>query len=263
MAEHDEHESEYSDDLIARLGLLWGDGFLSPGGATEVAIVLEGVDLADRHVLDVGCGLGVIDVLLVREHGAQSVIGIDVEQKLIDRAITSAAEAGLSDRISFLRVQPGPFPFPDKTFDIVFSKDAMIHIPDKSALFTEVLRILRPGGVFVASDWLQSVAAGSSATMREFCKVIGLTLNLETPDNTQRALNKAGFVEVALRDRHAWYRDEVRRESSLIRGSLKPEALELLGEEAYEHWLDVRGKEDIVLDKGELRPTHLRARRPG
>jgi len=50
---------EYSDDLIARLGLLWGDGFLSPGGATEVAIVLEGLD---------------------------------------------------SDRISFQRVQPGPFP---------------------------------------------------------------------------------------------------------------------------------------------------------
>ena len=74
MVEHDEHESEYSDDLIARLGLLWGDGFLSPGGAAEVAIVLEGVDVAGRHVLDVGCGLGVIDVLLVREHGAQSVL---------------------------------------------------------------------------------------------------------------------------------------------------------------------------------------------
>ncbi len=262
MAEHDKQESEYSDDLIARLGLLWGDGFLSPGGAAEVAIVLEGVDLAGRHVLDVGCGLGVIDVLLVREHGAQSVIGIDVEQKLIDRAITRAAEAGLSDRISFLRVQPGPFPFPDKTFDIVFRKDAMIHIPDKPALYTEVLRILRPGGAFVASDWLQSAAAGSSATMREFCEVTGLTFNLETLDKTRCALNDAGFVEVALRDRHAWYRDEVRRESSVIRGSLKPEALELLGEEAYEHWLDVRGKEDIVLDKGELRPTHLRARRP-
>ena len=263
MVEHDEHESEYSDDLIARLGLLWGDGFLSPGGAAEVAIVLEGVGVAGRHVLDVGCGLGVIDVLLVREHGAQSVLGIDVEQKFIDRAMTRATEAGLSDRISFLRVQPGPFPFPEQTFDIVFSKDAMIHIPDKPALYAEVLRVLRPGGVFVASDWLQSEAAGSSATMREFCEVIGLTFNLETPDNTQRTLDKAGFVEVALSDRHAWYRDEVQRESALIRGSLKPQALELLGEDAYEHWLDVRGKEDIVLDKGELRPTHLRARRPG
>ncbi len=263
MAGNEEHQSEYSDDLIARLELLWGDGFLSPGGAAEVAIVLEGLDVAGRHVLDVGCGLGVIDVLLVREHGAQSVIGIDVEQNFIDRAMSRVTEAGLSDRISFQQVQPGPFPFPDQTFDIVFSKDAMIHIPDKPALYAEVLRILRPGGAFVASDWLQSAAAASSATMREFCKVIGLTFNLETPDITHRALNKAGFVEVALRDRHAWYQDEVHRESSLIRGSLKSKAMELLGAEAYEHWLDVRGKEDIVLDKGELRPTHLRARRPG
>jgi phosphoethanolamine N-methyltransferase len=192
--------------------LLWGDGFLSPGGATEVAIVLEGLD---------------------------------------------------SDRISFQRVQPGPFPFPDQTFDIVFSKDSMIHIPDKPALYIEVLRILRPGGTFVASDWLQSEAAASSATMREFYEVIGLTFNLETPDNTHRALHKAGFIEVALRDRHAWHKDEVHRESWLIRGSLKSKALELLGAEAYEHCLEVRRKEDIVLDKGELRPTHLRARRPG
>ncbi len=263
MVEHNEGESEYSDDLIARLELLWGDGFLSPGGEGEVASVLEGIDLTGRHVLDVGCGLGVIDVLLVRDHGAQSVVGIDVEQKFIDRAITRAAEARLSDRISFQRVQPGPFPFSDQTFDIVFSKDAMIHIPDKPTLYTEVLRVLRSGGVFVASDWLQSAAAGASATMREFCDVTGLTFNLETPDNTQRALNNAGFVEVVLRDRNAWYRDEVHRESSLIRDSLKPEALELLGDEAYEHWLDVRHKEEIVLDKGELRPTHLRARRPG
>jgi 2-polyprenyl-3-methyl-5-hydroxy-6-metoxy-1,4-benzoquinol methylase len=263
MTEHEEHESEYSDDLIARLELLWGDGFLSPGGAAEVAIVLEGVDVAGCHVLDIGCGLGVIDVLLVREHGAQSVIGVDVEQRFIDRAMTRATEAGLSDRISFQRVQPGPFPFSDQTFDIVFSKDSMIHIPDKPALYTEVLRILRPGGAFVASDWLQSEAAVSSATMREFCELIGLTFNLETPDNTHRALNKAGFVKVALRDRHAWYKDVVHRESTLIRGSLKSKALELLGAEAYEHWLEVRGKMDIVLDKGELRPTHLRARRLG
>jgi phosphoethanolamine N-methyltransferase len=263
MTEHEEHESEYSDDLIARLELLWGDGFLSPGGATEVAIVLEGLDVGGCRVLDIGCGLGAIDVLLVREHGAQSVIGVDVEQRFIDRAMTKATEAGLSDRISFQLVQPGPLPFPDQTFDIVFSKDSMNHIPDKPALYTEVLRILRPGGTFVASDWLQSEAAASSATMREFCEAIGLTFNLETPDNTYRALNKAGFVEVVLRDRHAWYRDVVHHESSLIRGSLKSKALELLGAEAYERWLEVRRKNEIVLDKGELRPTHLRARRPG
>jgi len=137
------------------------------------------------------------------------------------------------------------------------------EIPDKPALYTEVLRIMRPGGTFVASDWLRSEAAASSATMREFCEVIGLTFNLETPDNTYRALNEAGFVEVVLRDRHAWYRDVVHRESSLLRGSLKSKALELLGAESYEHWLEVRSKNEIVLDKGELRPTHLRARRPG
>lgn len=157
---------QYPDDFVAGIEWMWGEGFLSPGGPDEVRALLEGVDLAGCRVLDVGSGLGAVDVLLVAEHRAQEVIGIEVEAQLVARAGQAVARAGLSDRIRFQEVSPGPFPFADQAFDVVFSKDSMIHIPNKPALYAEVLRVLRPGGTFVASDWLYGGGAEVSEAMK-------------------------------------------------------------------------------------------------
>jgi phosphoethanolamine N-methyltransferase len=46
-----------------------GRGFLSPGGAAEVEYLLEGTDIAGCSVLDIGCGLGAVDELLISRHG--------------------------------------------------------------------------------------------------------------------------------------------------------------------------------------------------
>jgi phosphoethanolamine N-methyltransferase len=53
---------EYDEAMLALLQIIWGDGFLSPGGAAEITRVLEGVDIAGREVLDVGCGIGAVDL---------------------------------------------------------------------------------------------------------------------------------------------------------------------------------------------------------
>ena len=45
-------------------------------------------------------------------------------------------------------------PLDDRNFDVVFSKDSIVHIPDKVALAQDVFRVLKPNGWFVASDWL-------------------------------------------------------------------------------------------------------------
>lgn len=66
-----------------------------------------------------------------------------------------AADAGLGDRLSFIRVEPGPLPFDDGAFDLVFSKDAIVQVAVKKSLLDECFRVLRPGGVFASSDWLR------------------------------------------------------------------------------------------------------------
>ena len=56
--------------IYAFLEDIWGDGFLSPGGAEEAARVLDGLDVAGKRVLDIGCGSGAIAVMLVQDMGA-------------------------------------------------------------------------------------------------------------------------------------------------------------------------------------------------
>src|ERR1700746_1565596 len=51
---------EYDPGMQTLLQLLWGEGFLSPGGAAEVAYLLEGSSIAGCSVLDIGCGLGAV-----------------------------------------------------------------------------------------------------------------------------------------------------------------------------------------------------------
>jgi phosphoethanolamine N-methyltransferase len=257
-----EHENEYTDDVVAKLEQLWGDGFLSPGGPDETARILEGTDLAGKDVMDIGCGIGGIDVILVRDYGAATVTGLDVEEPLVLRARQRVARAGLADRITIRLVQPGPFPFADESFDAVFSKDSMVHIPDKGALFTEVLRVLRPGGVFLASDWMQSAAGPDSPEMATFFETSGLTFSMGITDDLRAVLKGAGFIDIRVVDRNPWYREEARSELTRMRRELREPLLEILGREKADRWIAMREAMIEALDAGAFRPTHFRVIKP-
>lgn len=136
----------YTDHFTLWCESDFGEGFLSPGGRKEVAKIVEGIDLTGKEVLDIGVGLAGPACVLVEELGAARVIGIDVEDPVLRRAARTVERHGLSERVVLKLVEPGPLPFEDETFDIVFSKDAILHIPDTGALFCEAHRVLRPGG---------------------------------------------------------------------------------------------------------------------
>jgi phosphoethanolamine N-methyltransferase len=204
-AERPAQTGEYDEGMQALLQHVWGDGFLSPGGADEIARLLEGVDLRGRRVLDIGCGLGAIDVLLVSRHGAAQVSGIDLDADLIAKAQARIAAAGLDERIYVRVVLPGPLDCADQSVDVVFSKDSIVQIPDKAGLFAECHRVLKPGGCLVASDWLRGGEGDYSEQMHEYFRLEGITHNMASPAETRAALAAAGFIDIELRDRSAWY----------------------------------------------------------
>jgi phosphoethanolamine N-methyltransferase len=254
---------EYDSAMLALLQIIWGEGFLSPGGADEVARVLEGSDIGGCEVLDVGCGLGVIDELLVREHGARSVTGIDIDPALLELMQRRIERARLTDRIRGQRVEPGPLPFAASSFDVVFSKDAMVQIPDKAAIFAEVLRVLRPGGRFLASDWLRGGSGEYSAEMQEFFRLEGIAYNMATLEESADLMRAAGFVEVEIRDRHNWYLPLARRELESMEGPLHALIAREIGEARAQHFIADWRQLVVVLERGELRPGHLKAVKPG
>ncbi len=72
-----------------------------------------------------------------------------------------------------------------------------------------------------------------------------------------------GFVDIEIVDRNDWYRDEARRERDQLRGALYDGLASQVGIEFLEHEIDVWDKMIVAADQGQLRPTHLRCRKPG
>jgi phosphoethanolamine N-methyltransferase len=255
-------EEHYDDQFAAFLEEIWGEGFMSPGGPEEVARVLEDLDLAGKRVLDIGCGTGAIVLLLARDHGAAEVVGIDVEDTVCRIARERAEAAGLADRIEIVKVHPGPFPFPDESFDIVFSKDSIIHIPDKEGLAAEVFRILKPGGHFAASDWLISHDGDPSPEMARYIELEGLDFAMASPERYARALRAAGFEDVRTVNRNPWYLDVARHELDILTGPRNAEFGERFGPKLLKQNVEVWTAMIRVLETGEHCPHHLRGRKP-
>ena len=251
----------YTDRFTAGLELSFGEGFLSPGGRKEVAKIVEGIDFVGKEVLDIGVGLAQPACLLVEEHGAAHVTGIDVEIPLLKRASDTVEARGLTDRVFLKCVEPGPLPFTDESFDIVFSKDSIIHIPDTEALFREIHRVLRPGGWVAVGDWYCSNEPFTEE-MSAWVGQVGLDFAMKPIEISKEQLGAAGFVDVESLDRNAWYTEVCRDSVGRIRGPQYATYVEVLGEDGARNELEIVEKELVVTLQGQLRPGHLRGRKP-
>jgi len=254
---------DYDDKLTALLEALWGEGFLSPGGIDEVDRYLAGIKLEGLAVLDIGCGLGGVDIHLVKQHRAAMVSGIDVEQSLIDRCRELAEKSGVGSQTEFICVEPGRLAFDDASFDAVTSKDSIIHIPDKQALAEDVFRVLKPGGWFAASDWLAGYDNEPSPEMQAYLVAEDLDFGLATAEVYRQALAEAGFIDVEIVDRNDWYRQHAHHERDRLEGALYEDLVATTGTEFVNHEIEVWEKMIVALEQGQLRPTHLRGRKPG
>jgi len=256
-----EHENEYHDSMIATLELIWGEGFMAPGGEGHVAKMIEGLELRGRRVLDIGCGMGAPGCILAANHGAE-VVGTDLEAPLIERARRRAADLGIDDRAKFEVVEAGPLTFEDESFDLVMSSGGVTQIADKREIFGECLRVLKPGGHFRCYDWMKSEGEYSEDMLYWF-EMEGLTYAMQTPDRQEATLRETGFDEVRMIDGSAWYRRKVRREYEQLRKHDYERLLNLVGKADADHFVENWRAMVVVCEKGEMLQVYSRARRRG
>ena len=102
-------------------------------------------------VLDLGCGLGGPGRFLVDRFDC-SVVGTDLLPKRIEIARTLTRKTSLDKRVSYRAADATDLPFRDGSFAQTWMLDVSMHIRDKGALFRQITRVLRPGGMLVMHE---------------------------------------------------------------------------------------------------------------
>jgi sarcosine/dimethylglycine N-methyltransferase len=109
----------------------------------------------DLSVLDLGCGYGGPARQLAARYGCR-VTGLNLSGVELDEAERKTREAGLGDRVRYVRGDFHELDFADATFDVVWSQDSLMYGADKPRILREAHRVLKPGGVLDVTDILAS-----------------------------------------------------------------------------------------------------------
>jgi SAM-dependent methyltransferase len=163
------------------------------------------IAVADLHpgerVLDLGSGGG-IDVLLSAKRVGPTgrAFGVDMTDEMLALAQRNAAEAGATN-VEFLRGHIEALPLPADSIDVVISNCVVNLAADKTAVFREIARVLRPGGRIgitdiVAEDHLSPEARAERGSYA------GCIAGALSVSEFRQGLEAAGFSAVSITPSH-------------------------------------------------------------
>ncbi|MEJ0001803.1 MAG: class I SAM-dependent methyltransferase [bacterium] len=117
---------------------------------------LESIGVQDKKILDLGCGDG-RHARLIKEMGAAHVIGIDVNEKMIEIAKDKSAE---NPDVTFFVADGRNLPAEDNSTDIVVSNFVVHYFPDAKEIFNEISRVLKDKSYFIGTFNITDVEEG-------------------------------------------------------------------------------------------------------
>ena len=197
---------------------VWGEhmhhGYYGPDGKQRKERRQAQIDLIEEclawakvqtasQILDVGCGIGGSSLYLAEKFGA-SAEGITLSPVQANRATQRAEAAGLSQRVGFQVADALAIPFPDESFDLVWSMESGEHMPNKQKFLQECYRVLKPGGKFLMATWCHrptppALTPDEQQHLEKIYRVYCLPYVISLPDYAQIA-QETGFTAIQTAD---------------------------------------------------------------
>ena len=230
-----DNNGQYSRSSILRYEKIFGHGYVSTGGPETTDSLCERLGPALRpgvRVLDVGGGIGGVAVHLAQNYGAD-VTGIDLSQEMVTIAQERRREAGAPDSVRFLLGDILEMPL-DGPFDVVWSRDTLMHIVDKPRLYARLHELLAPGGRLVITDYARG-AKDRSAEFESYAERTGYHLTDLATYGT--LLEDAGFRNVVVEDATGKFVEILEHESKRLKAN-RDDFLESFAQEDLDYLLE-------------------------
>lgn len=176
--------------------------------------LIADVELDGKEILEVGCGTGILSMLLMKR-GANRVVGGDISKSMIEQGWEKASEQGYEkDRIEFRELDSEKLPFGDNSFDIVMSSMMLELVPNQEQVVAEMVRVVKPGGMIALSThgpehYYELIEAALNAIrIRDFIRFLGYRFEVWQLKEVElkKILKRAGLNEIQTR-RMEWRED--------------------------------------------------------
>jgi phosphoethanolamine N-methyltransferase len=245
-----DNKGQYSRSSILRYEKIFGEHYISTGGAETTDDLCRRLDTALRpgvRVLDVGSGIGGAAFHLARKFGAH-VTGIDLAEEMVAIALDRTRSLGLEDNVEFILGDVLETPFPER-FDIIWSRDALMHVADKPRLFARLYGLLKDGGRIAITDYARGKTPASAA-FEEYITKTGY--HVVEPAHYGRLLSDAGFLDVNVTDATDLFVDILRRESRRL-VDRRAEFLSVFSDEDLNYLVDRWAMKERFCQAGDMK----------
>jgi len=147
-------------------------------------------------VMDIGCGIGG-PLRNIAKFANVKVVGLNNNEYQVNRARRMAKDSNLGDLASYIKGDFMNIPAKDATYDAAYAIESTCHAPDRVGVYSEIFRILKPGGTFAAYEWVMTEKYNPNDSTHEAAKKgiergNGLP-DLESISTVLQAMRDAGF----------------------------------------------------------------------
>lgn len=154
-----------------------------------------------QTVLDLGSGAGIDCFMAARQVGETGhVIGVDMTDSMLAKANRNKEKVGL-DNVEFRKGQIESMPVDDGTVDVILSNCVINLSPNKTAVFQEAYRVLKPGGRLAVSDMV-TLGKFTPEQRADMAAWTGCITGAEDVADYVGFMKAAGFTQISVRDKN-------------------------------------------------------------